>query len=273
VVGPVLISAYDLHKGYFEAARASYGTSVFDSPLIFIDSGGYELLSACNPEWSSDLHAQVLAAWPETSQTVAVAYDTPSADLGAQIDAALSILPGRSIGRELLVKLPPEPSIDMLNLVPHLRGKEGDLAKIDVIGVTEKEAGDTLRERLHSISALRRTLDSMGLETPIHVFGGLDPVLTPLYFLAGADIFDGLTWLRYGFDNGRASYLQALALTQHPLLPVPDAKWTVRKKNYSEVTLMQISMLRFLTSGRPSDLHPQGDFLVRLFNDLMAGVS
>jgi hypothetical protein len=27
-----------------------------------------------------------------------------------------------------------------------------------------------------------------------------------LYFLAGAEIFDGLTWLRYGFTNGLACY-------------------------------------------------------------------
>ena len=44
------------------------------------------------------------------------------------------------------------------------------------------------------------------METPIHVFGSLDTVTTPMYFLAGADIFDGLTWLRFAFHGGYTVY-------------------------------------------------------------------
>ena len=41
-------------------------------------------------------------------------------------------------------------------------------------------------------------------DKPIHVWGGLDPISTPLYFFAGADIFDGVSWLRYAYYNGVA---------------------------------------------------------------------
>jgi hypothetical protein len=51
-------------------------------------------------------------------------------------------------------------------------------------------------------------LDDAHIEAPIHVFGSLDPISSCLYFLAGAEIFDGLTWLRYTYMNGMAVYNQ-----------------------------------------------------------------
>src|SRR5258708_1915697 len=59
---------------------------------------------------------------------------------------------------------------------------------------------------MSAISKIRLALNDEGISAPIHVFGSLDPVSSPLYFLAGAEIFDGLTWLRYGYRNGVAAY-------------------------------------------------------------------
>src|SRR5262249_35869569 len=50
----------------------------------------------------------------------------------------------------------------------------------------------------------RLALDENKMAVPIHVWGGLDPILTPLYFFAGAEIFDGVSWLRYAFVDGVA---------------------------------------------------------------------
>jgi hypothetical protein len=44
------------------------------------------------------------------------------------------------------------------------------------------------------------------------VFGGLDPLITPLYFAAGGEIFDGLSWLRYAFKDGLSIQREAAAL-------------------------------------------------------------
>jgi hypothetical protein len=41
---------------------------------------------------------------------------------------------------------------------------------------------------------------------PIHIFGSLDSVSTPLYFFAGADIFDGLSWARFVYHNDETLY-------------------------------------------------------------------
>jgi hypothetical protein len=74
-----------------------------------------------------------------------------------------------------------------------------------VIGVTEKDLGTTLLERARKIAQLRVALDTAGNAAPIHVWGGLDPVTTPIYFFAGAHIFDGVSWLRYAYTGGVAA--------------------------------------------------------------------
>ena len=56
-------------------------------------------------------------------------------------------------------------------------------------------------ERILNIAKLRYALDDAGIDAPIHVFGALDPVSSGAYFIAGAEIFDGLTWLRYSYDD------------------------------------------------------------------------
>ena len=63
-----------------------------------------------------------------------------------------------------------------------------------------------------AIYQLRRLLDHAGVESPIHVFGELDPLYTPLYFAAGGEMFDGLGWLRYTYREGVAVHRDATAI-------------------------------------------------------------
>jgi hypothetical protein len=79
-------------------------------------------------------------------------------------------------------------------------------SEFDVIGITETELGNTLLDRMANIARVRTAMDTEGVYKPLHIFGSLDPVCTPLYFLAGADIFDGLTWLRFSFMEDIAVY-------------------------------------------------------------------
>src|SRR6266446_2877859 len=117
----------------------------------------------------------------------------------------------------------------------------------DIIGMTEKELGDSIRARMANIARIRRALTGAGLETPIHIFGSLDTVTTPMYFLAGADIFDGLTWLRFVFHNGYTIYKQnysALELGVRTPSSVVDAKcW---HQNYYYIKELEDEMRRFL---------------------------
>lgn len=93
--------------------------------------------------------------------------------------------------------------------------------RFHALGVTEKELGGNFKERMINIARIRKALNGVGLENmPIHIFGSLDTVSTPLYFVAGADIFDGLTWLRFAYYKGMTIYRQnyarsSLSATSH----------------------------------------------------------
>lgn len=82
----------------------------------------------------------------------------------------------------------------------------------DILGITEKELGKDLMDRLKSLAKLRLAMDREGVTIPIHVWGGLDPISTPLYFFSGAEIFDGISWLRYAFVEGVAVYRDSYSI-------------------------------------------------------------
>ncbi len=242
------------------------------SPLTFIDSGGYENLRNPDILWTKERHATVLRQWPARSQAVMVGFDLPSPDVALQIEAVAKLLPRRKVGRELLLK--PVEGVGrsakggILDLVEQLKSNPEALRSISVIGVTEKEAGATLRERLTTITRLRRALDGLDGSKPLHVFGGLDPTLTPLYFLAGADVFDGLSWLRYAYVNERAEYLQPFAALTHGDMAIEDAEWLVRKANLAEIVRLQTRLARLVLEGRERSSDPELEHWLSLAGDL-----
>jgi hypothetical protein len=79
-----------------------------------------------------------------------------------------------------------------------------DLAGFSIIGVPEKDLGRNLIDRLRRIALFRRRLNKAGITSPLQIWGGLDPLTTPLLFFAGAEIFDGISWLRYAYTRGVA---------------------------------------------------------------------
>lgn len=211
--GSALISAYDLYY------KSITDPLTFPS-LLFLDSGGYEAskdteLSDIGDrehsprEWTREMHESQLAALKPNVPTVLISFDSPKEklNLSEQIKRAKDMAPTcKGFLREILLK-PETPSqirLHMKDVVPRIHA----LADFNVIGVTEKEVGNSIIDRMKNIATLRMALTKAGLETPIHVFGSLDTVTTPLYFLAGADIFDGLTWLRYAYYNGQTVYKQ-----------------------------------------------------------------
>ncbi|MCC7001654.1 MAG: hypothetical protein IT357_05835, partial [Gemmatimonadaceae bacterium] len=97
------------------------------------------------------------------------------------------------------------------------------LSQFSIVGFTEKELGDSCLSRMEAIARIRLALDDAGLRAkPIHIFGSLDPVSVCLYFVSGAEIFDGLTWLRYGYYEGSAMYIQNCAARLHELQHTDD---------------------------------------------------
>lgn len=252
IEGPILVSAYDLHHQKISPP--------FDFPsLVFLDSGGYEASKTADlsdfgqrdhtPQgWTQEMHDAVLANWNPAVPTVIISYDHPKERIPVieQIHRARSLAPNRSgILREILLK--PETKDQMLlnldSVLPHIH----TLADFNVIGVTEKEIGNSILGRMENIAKLRIALGKAGLETPIHVFGSLDTITTPMYFLAGADIFDGLTWLRFAFRDGYTIYKHnygALELGINAKLHIIDGRTWFH--NYRYLVDLELEMRRFL---------------------------
>jgi queuine/archaeosine tRNA-ribosyltransferase len=224
ITDQVLISAYDIHYKRIKTIPTY-------AKLIFIDSGGYEIskegdLSELGnidierkerkngkklQKWKEERYSKVIKELPSgisTSHIVVVSYDHPSLrqSIEEQVTNALRLLAVRNdILKEILLK--PETTAQYLpinNIIKHIEL----LQQFDIIGLTEKELGSSTLDRMVSISTIRKAMDEKGIVRPLHVFGSLDTVSTPLYFIAGADIFDGLTWLRYSFIDGLTVYWQ-----------------------------------------------------------------
>lgn len=221
-----LVSAYDLHHQLLAPARElttrnKFADSLWSSPrVLFIDSGLYEQRIGSDSHeplqemrlpagWIEDDFVQLARKLPKEAPIALVSWDRLE-PYRSQIDAAQSFFSGhREFLSVFLLKPEEEGRFHQISeLAPHA----GRLAAFDVIGVTEKELGDSVVERMAAVARLRDLLDSEQIERPIHVFGALDPLHTPLYFAAGADIFDGLSWLRYLWFEGVAVHRASLAV-------------------------------------------------------------
>jgi hypothetical protein len=269
--GPCLVSAYDLHYGKV--------TAELDwAQALFLDSGGYEAgkdveLSDLGtmphtPEsWSKDQFNGIVQRWNAQVPTVMVSYDHPADRVGTvdQIARADEMLPKKdNIFREILFKpelrltgREPEPLAATRVNIGAIVDNIGKMSRFHALGVTEKELGGNLKERMVNIAKIRRALIGVGLDQmPIHVFGSLDTVSTPLYFVAGADVFDGLTWLRFAYHNGMTIYRQnysALQLGIDMKAHLVDAKCCF--DNYRYMKGLEGEMRSFLKAGFSSFVH------------------
>ena len=214
----VLLSAYDLK--YYLPPPNKLRQERFLPKLVFLDSGGYETIDDYDfseaykhpvivKPWSPDHHKKILDAWPKYFPAVIISYDNGNQNrrtIQKQIKNAT----------KLFARYP-----DQLNnflIKPNKKGKKLDvkeiiehislLNKFHIIGLAEKELGQSLSERMENIKLIRVSLDKAGNKAPIHIFGNLDPLTSAMYFIAGAEIFDGLSWMRFGFFEGKALYLQ-----------------------------------------------------------------
>lgn len=214
---PILVSAYDVcYSGIFPESSSN---------LIFLDSGGYECAIDNNIsetgyyspealEWNEEKHLETIQKWDKMTEkwsnpvkTVLISYDHPSKRLKIQeqIDATKKLFDNsNNLLKEFLIKPEKEGEreINLQNLLRNINL----LASFDIFGVTEKELGNTIFDRMVNLAKIRIEMDRNDINIPIHVFGSLDTITTPLYYFAGADIFDGLSWLRFTFHGGNTLY-------------------------------------------------------------------
>ncbi len=210
-----LISAYDSYYNYLhDKKRMNF------ADLIFLDSGGYEIstfrdfseikkMPVKTLKWNQALHSKTIKEWNKNYNLVIISYDSDKRrkSFSKQISSAVNLFkmyPNQM--NDFLIK-PEKKSERFINFDELIQfGQEFD--KFNIVGVTEKEAGDSMLERMKNIRKLRKALDSAGINSPIHIFGCLDPISCILYYSVGAEIFDGLTWLRYSYYKSIAIYLR-----------------------------------------------------------------
>lgn len=209
----LLISAYDIYYKHLPFTEESICTDV-----TIIDSGGYECggtydLSTTTKynydlkEWNVDNYKKILMEWPEHKAAIAVSFDhgNHKVSLTDQIEAAKELFAAfPSMTSNFLIK--PETKDQQFIQIKNVISQMDELKSFDIIGVTERELGGSILLRMLNIAKIRESLDEKGILSPIHVFGSLDPITSILYFFAGAEIFDGLTWLKYSYFNNAAIY-------------------------------------------------------------------
>lgn len=255
---PILVSAYDV--AYNKSIKERLPITCSD--LIFLDSGGYECLRDADLadivypgykpiDYPPEKHREVVNNWPTQKPTVIISYDHPKhrKSIKEQIESAEELFNGRKdIITEILIK--PETDSQTHVQIPSILHNIEALRNFDIIGLTEKDLGSKLLDRLERVAIIRLALDEFKINKPLHIFGGLDQMICPLFFMSGADIFDGLTWLRYGFIDGLAVYEQNYGIMTQPL-DSHDVKVRITRfvTNLAALRRTRQQMMNYLLDG------------------------
>ena len=258
-----LVSGYDLHHEYISLKKEFFS----DRQVLFIDSGGYELSQG---DWDSseisipasyqpmpftlNNYNEVLSSLEKLSLScpiVMASYDSDARGrpIQEQLEKAYELFSNYSnfVSNILIKPSGANRYIDESVFTPEICKS---LRKFDILGITEKELGSNLRERLLKVARIRMRLERESVSTPIHVYGGLDPILTPLYFLAGADIFDGLSWLRFGYIDGLASYRYSYSFLKSGLTGGANDFWQMLIDNANTLTKLNSGMKALAQGGK-----------------------
>jgi hypothetical protein len=279
----ILVSAYDIFHRYLRHPERFYA----NKELVIIDSGGYELsleFDSSEPNqgtyepdrrYNLEYYQRVLSELPAGYPIMITNFDHES--LGKAIEEQIQE------AQMLFNKFPQylhdfiiRPSgrrqyIDLDDAIRHV----DKMRRFQVVGITEKELGSNLLECLTNIANLRSAMNRKGVDAPIHIWGGLDPIISPLYFCAGAEIFDGVSWLRYGYYNDVAISRDAYTTIEFGVQTQWRRAQAMRlAKNISYLETLTIRMRRFVDRGARdfSVFETHADVLERAYQALCTKV-
>lgn len=278
VDGPLLISAYDYH-------HSQCNLPISFPELIFLDSGGYEcnkdqdvsdigLYKPDSCEWNKDLHTDVINEWSSKIPTVLISYDHPSIreHISKQIETANNLFQGRDeFLKEILIK--PETKTSYKIKPEKVTNNLESFTSFNILGFTEKELGSSVLERMINIAKIRIAMNAENIEIPIHIFGSLDTITTPLYFLSGADIFDGLSWLRFLFNDGNTLYIDSFGPKFYGADEKINKIWIQSLyKNYSYLRQLKMNLEIFHSKNNFDIWGNNAEFFKKTYDDLVEKV-
>ena len=274
-----LISAYDI---FYEHLPQPLDMS-YTPEMIFVDSGGYEISTDCdyssvidpvsNPEpWTTKHLESVFDNWPDHIPAIFVSFDHPDARqaFATQVAEARRLFRGRRQQLTLLLLKPETKAQTTLDeTINSVVANPEKLGSFDIVGVTEKELGRKMIDRMSQIAKLRRAMDEAEVKAPLHIFGALDPLSVCLYYISGAEIFDGLSWLRYGYKDGLCIYTHNLGVIDYGLHIRDDfVRSRAISDNYYALQFLQQRLLEFYTTGDLGKLEPHTDLLSNAYDSL-----
>ena len=278
----LLISAYDIKHGLLADGHvfwSGFKDSRYAQPrVLVIDSGWYEKNGsppgspfAVNAgellSWEEDNYSGVIDSLDNDVSPIVVSWDHRG-PYEEQIQRAQDFFGNRGHLASLIL-LKPAAGSRFHNLDKLSMEQISNLRIFDIVGVTEREIGETILDRLVNIAKLRRHLDTAGVSSPIHIFGGLDPLLTPLYFAAGAEIFDGLGWLRYAYREGVAMHWAAATVLDGQIRRRSfQAQLSVPLQNLDEINRLSDGLRRFLLRKGEWEVYGRGDVLKPIYESL-----
>lgn len=267
-----LISAYDIHYGHVPGPL----DLPFTPEMIFLDSGGYEIstdrdyssvidpLPAPDP-WDMQKWESVVSSWLDELPLVAVSYDhhEERAPFAEQVSRARQgFKKCHQHLHSFLLKPEKDSQMTLQETFKAATADAEELGSFDIVGVTEKELGRSMLDRMAQLAILRRTMDEAGVSAPLHIFGALDPLSVCLYYLSGAEIFDGLTWVRYAYEDGRCIYTHNLGVLKYGLHVTDDlVKSRALADNYYYLQDLQRRLREFEVTKNFDKLEPHARLL------------
>jgi hypothetical protein len=203
-----LVSAFDLYYDYLSPKEIKV------RGLLFLDSGLYEKVTYKNAghrvNWNEELFIREVDRITSVRQGLSLINYDYYGSLSEQINRAHALFKKYpSVGTDFLVK----PSVrGRLIITDDIVKHIDQLSQFDVIGFSERELGSSPLERCVNLSRIRSSINRLGEDKPIHIFGCLDLLNVFPLFCCGADIFDGLCWLRTSYQNYLSIHTQNFAI-------------------------------------------------------------
>ena len=222
--------------------------------------------------WTTKNLEGILEQWPHEIPAVFVSFDHPKIrkPLCQQIaEARMLFRQHRDHLRLLLIKPEKETQRTLKKAIASATADVEALGIFDIVGVTEKELGRTMLDRMSGIARLRLAMDEADVQTPLHIFGALDPLTVCLYYISGAEIFDGLSWLRYGYKDGLCVYTHNVGAIDYGLhFSDDDVRTRAFTNNYYHLQELRQQLLKLEATRDPERLEFHGATIAKAIDSM-----